>query len=944
MTNTQKFGIMIGNCCLTNKFETSTCLVESVLRKNNCCGAVGYIGGSNSTYWNEDFYWAVGIRSGIGPSMSMAYNSSNLGGYDRINHTHSEAYSQWVKTQGELMFQGNLAVESSSSSLKYYYWEIYHLMGDPSLMPYLTQAPTMTMTAPSTIPVGTSTISVTAAPYAYVAVTDTATRTLKASGFANASGQITLTLPSGMAVGGYEIAASAQQYRTAFQSLSVVPSSGPYAAVMSVTATAAMNAGSSVPLTIKVANLGNSIARNVVVALSSDNTALTLNRSSVSVGNISAGDTATISNVTATIGSQAVDQSVANITTSTSWTGCTSAVAASTPFTLNAPAVEINVADGALNVEPGNLLILNVTVTNSGHAPLTSSQLVATTGSSQLTANVSGGSFNLAAGGSISRQVTLSASSSMAEGSTIPVYLTVNGPVVKRDTLEIYIGEILTETFEGGFTISGWEQGTYPWQIVTGSAARGNSCARSYSSLSHNQTSEMTLPINAATADSVSFWYKVSSESNYDKIHFYIDGVEKLVNSGVVDWTRVAYPVSAGNHVLKFTYSKDGSVSSNSDCAWVDEITLPHPVPSYVVSVIAQHGTPTGAGTYQQGETATVGVYPNAGYAFVRWNDGNTLNPRQLVVNSSVNLTATLTQGGGTIVHDTTYITQYDTTYVPVHDTSYVSVHDTSYIPVHDTTFVPVHDTSYITIHDTAYILVHDTAYITLYDTLYLTQYLHDTVTLVDVVYDTFYVTTYVHDTTMVYVPQYLHDTTYISIHDTAYVPYYIFDTTYLVVYDTLMLHDTIPVPITMIVHDTTFIETYIFDTTYMHDTLLVVDTIYSVDTLYVYDTVFAFDTVFVYDTVYIHDTIYVPENGIDGAQMFGARVYQRDGQLVVESEDGSSLPTVVVYDAIGRRLTGRAGREGGSTDSRFVFAVPASGVYLVKIGDTPAKRISVIR
>jgi hypothetical protein len=25
MTNNQKFGIMIGNCCLTNKFETSTC-------------------------------------------------------------------------------------------------------------------------------------------------------------------------------------------------------------------------------------------------------------------------------------------------------------------------------------------------------------------------------------------------------------------------------------------------------------------------------------------------------------------------------------------------------------------------------------------------------------------------------------------------------------------------------------------------------------------------------------------------------------------------------------------------------------------------------------------------------------------------------------------------------------------------------------------------------
>ena len=165
MTNSQKFGIMIGNCCLTNKFETTTCLGESLLRKGDYCGAVGYIGGSNSTYWSEDFYWAVGVRSGIGPSMSMAYNSSNLGGYDRIFHTHSEAPADWVTSQGSLLMYGNMAVESSTSSYKHYYWEIYHLMGDPSLMPYLTQAPAMTLSAASVIVMGASSLSVTAPPY-----------------------------------------------------------------------------------------------------------------------------------------------------------------------------------------------------------------------------------------------------------------------------------------------------------------------------------------------------------------------------------------------------------------------------------------------------------------------------------------------------------------------------------------------------------------------------------------------------------------------------------------------------------------------------------------------------------------------------------------------------------------------------------------------------------
>ena len=141
MTNTQKFGLMIGNCCLTNKFETNTCFGEALLRKDNYCGAVGYIGGSNSTYWGDDFYWAVGLRSGISASMSMAYNAAHLGAYDRLCHTHGEPYSQWALTQGGMMMAGNMAVESSTSSRKLYYWEINHLMGDPSVMPYLFHAP-----------------------------------------------------------------------------------------------------------------------------------------------------------------------------------------------------------------------------------------------------------------------------------------------------------------------------------------------------------------------------------------------------------------------------------------------------------------------------------------------------------------------------------------------------------------------------------------------------------------------------------------------------------------------------------------------------------------------------------------------------------------------------------------------------------------------------------
>ena len=62
MTNSGKYPTMVGNCCLTNAFDSSSCFGEALLRKNNG-GAIGYIGGSNVTYWNEDFWWGVGSGS-----------------------------------------------------------------------------------------------------------------------------------------------------------------------------------------------------------------------------------------------------------------------------------------------------------------------------------------------------------------------------------------------------------------------------------------------------------------------------------------------------------------------------------------------------------------------------------------------------------------------------------------------------------------------------------------------------------------------------------------------------------------------------------------------------------------------------------------------------------------------------------------------------------------
>ena len=85
----------------------------------------------------------------------------------------------------------------------------------------------------------------------------------------------------------------------------------------------------------------------------------------------------------------------------------------------------------------------------------------------------------------------------------------------------------------------------------------------------------MTYTFTCQSSGDVTFYVKVSSEVNYDKLQFWIDGTLKDTWSGNVGWTECIYQVASGSHTLKWTYSKDGSVSGGSDAAWVDFISIP---------------------------------------------------------------------------------------------------------------------------------------------------------------------------------------------------------------------------------------------------------------------------------------------------------------------------------------------------------------------------------
>lgn len=75
-----------------------------------------------------------------------------------------------------------------------------------------------------------------------------------------------------------------------------------------------------------------------------------------------------------------------------------------------------------------------------------------------------------------------------------------------------------------------------------------------------------------------------------------------------------------------------------------------------VTSSDSSMGTVSGGGSYPNGDTTLLTATPTCGYRFARWSDGNTHNPRLLVVTADRNISAIFARDVDTvIVHDTVF-------------------------------------------------------------------------------------------------------------------------------------------------------------------------------------------------------------------------------------------------------------------------------------------------
>jgi hypothetical protein len=578
--NKNMYPFIISNACRTAEFNLANGFGTEMLTTSEK-GAVGFIGCSNDSYWDEDYAWAVGpgIISG-----DPTYNGTGLGAYDRLFHTHGESPSDWYFTMGQINYAGNLAVSASTSPRKKYYWETYNLIGDPSVIPILGKPGTFTVSLPDTLPNGIKSLTLNVDPFAYVAVSHF--DVLWDASYASASGTVDLKMP-GLSNDSCLVVITGQNKRPVIKKIKI---SNIHKEYINLT-TSGINDiggnnnsradfGESVFLKLTISNLGLTDAHNLYAKISSGSDLVTIKSDSVSIGTLAANSETVLSDKLAfTISDKVTDLSTAtfNLILKDQFFEKKYTI----DICIHAPNLQIisctldDKTEGNSNniPDPGETFRLIFKVKNNGSSniegqfniPLTQGDI------SIEEQNVKSGTLKFGQTTDIPVRVKLSESAPIGSLISFTSEINCNSYVANKD-FSFKVGKI-RESFEASsFNVFPWINiSPLPWVITSDTSYDGIMSAKS-GAITSNESTSLLLKASYIQNDSIKFFYRVSSEPNCDFFSFKLNGKEVLKKSGEVPWTIKAVAVSPGLNIFEWIYKKDNSKDMGSDCAWIDMI------------------------------------------------------------------------------------------------------------------------------------------------------------------------------------------------------------------------------------------------------------------------------------------------------------------------------------------------------------------------------------
>ncbi|MEZ5198256.1 MAG: C25 family cysteine peptidase [Bacteroidales bacterium] len=574
LTNNGKLPFIWSVACVNGNFVGTTCFAEAWLRATNNNEPSGAIATLMST-----------INQSWSPPME---------GQDEMVDILVESYANNIKrTFGGLSMNGCMKMNDTYGSGGNEMTDTWTCFGDPSVVVRTAVPQTMIVSHNPVILMGSGQFTVNcnvADALVCLTIDNQIIGTATVSG-----GSATITFAPLMNIATATIAVTAYNYIPYLGTADIVPASGPFInfSGYDINDPAGNNNGEAdygedLTLDVTLENAGSDPAYNVSGTLTSSDIYVSITDDTQSWGTIMDGISSTQSDAFAiTIADNIPDQYA--ITFDLEITDGTDTWNSSFQLTVNAPYLEFgNLSiddnaggDGNGRLDPGETADVIIPVLNNGNSnsPLTSALLSSASG----WISINSGSTNLGvinAGAGSDAVFNISCDPLTPVGTPVDLMVDVGaGNYGISNTFYTPVGLVLEDWETGNFASYPWSfAGSANWTITNVDPYEGVYCAKS-GTITHNQTSELVVELYVSAADDISFYRKVSSEASYDYLRFYIDGTLQEQWAGEVAWGQVSYPVTTGAHTFKWVYYKDGSVSTGSDCAWVDYIIFPPIVP-----------------------------------------------------------------------------------------------------------------------------------------------------------------------------------------------------------------------------------------------------------------------------------------------------------------------------------------------------------------------------
>ncbi len=591
LNNFRKYFFSINNCCLSSKFDEPECFGEALLRVADA-GAIGVIGASSETIWNEDYYWEVGSKNPV--TINPNYNANTLGAFDRFFHTHGEPVAEHYTTQGEMVQAGNMAVSQSGSEYEVYYWEIYNLLGDPSLTPYVGMPGVQHFNVPDSIEKGTTEIRLNGSPFAYIALYKDSV--LLGAGLSDENGDATVKVLTPLLTEGYlYVTASKQFYQPYRDSIFVYTPSSPKIIQVSYEFTDSLGnviqkiqSGQLVNVNMTLRNVGGVLEPNPNTKLENANTEIIKNMHSWPPIDIN--ESVMQQNVFSFRASKGI-KDLARVWFNLEISGSDNFLREESIYAV-ATAPQLSIGDISVDkIRASGPIIINVVAKNVGSLQATNTYCKLTSKSENITfpedSILPVGTLLPGEERTVSFAANYSPDDDINKWIRLTVYLYSDNQYDDTEKVSIY-PESVAETFESGnFSGNSWiNNGNAPWTIENAPAHvfKGSYSAKS-GKIEDDASSALSITKNVITQDSIRFALKISSEAGYDFLEFYIDNTMVGRWSGTANWKVVSYVVQPGTHTFKWIYKKDFSGSNGYDAAWIDEIILPPSGVDYDISV-----------------------------------------------------------------------------------------------------------------------------------------------------------------------------------------------------------------------------------------------------------------------------------------------------------------------------------------------------------------------